>query len=273
MLLSNFEYVPLRILRRFLFSRQVLDRIGAFLPYYLTNWNESGPDQIVADYRRYLAMAGQTTDGATVVEVGSGRTNSVGYLLAALGAARVICLEPFASLDRVQDEKLLNSIAGLRNTTPKRIADRVDRVHSLIGVRDGSVDIVLSSSVLEHIKDLDTTLGELKRVSRPAGAMLHVVDYRDHFFKYPYHFLQFSRATWEGLLDPGDLPRWRLSDHVIALRNLGYKVTILDRRDDPEAFRAIKPRLAAQFDPTDPDLAVTFAAILARTGTSDEHER
>jgi SAM-dependent methyltransferase len=208
-----------------------------------------------------------------VVEVGSGRTNSVGYLLAALGAARVICLEPIAELDRAHDEKLLKSIASLRNTTPKGIADRVDRVHSLIGVRDGSVDIVLSSSVLEHVKELETTLGELKRVTRPAGTMLHLVDYRDHFFKYPYHFLQFSRATWEGLLDPGDLPRWRLSDHVLALRNLGYQVTILDRREDPEAFRAIKPRLAAEFDPADPDLAVTFAAILARTGTGHERER
>src|SRR6202163_2007193 len=183
MLLSNFEYVPLRILRRFLFSGQVLDRLGAFLPYYLTNRNESGPDPIVADYQRYLAMAGQTTDGATVVEVGSGRTNSVGYLLAALGAARVICLEPIAELDRAQDEKLLKSIASLRDTTPKGIADRVDRVHSLIDVRDASVDIVLSSSVLEHVKELETTLGELRRVSRPSGAMLHLVDYRDHFFK------------------------------------------------------------------------------------------
>ena len=46
MLLSNFEYVPLRILRRFLFSRRVLDRLSAFLPYYLTNRNESGSDPI-----------------------------------------------------------------------------------------------------------------------------------------------------------------------------------------------------------------------------------
>ena len=199
-----------------------------------------------------------------MLELGSGRTNSVGYLLAALGAARVICLEPFAELDRAQDEKLLNSIASLRSTTPKKIADRVDRVQSLIGLRDGSVDIVLSSSVLEHVKELETTLGELKRVSRPAGAMLHLVDYRDHFFKYPYHFLQFSRTTWERFLNPGDLPRWRLADHLVALRTLGFAVEILERRMDPEAFDKIRPHLAREFVPSDPELPVTYAAILAR---------
>lgn len=269
MLLSNFEYVSLRILRRFLFRGQVLGRLGTFLPYYLTNRNESGPDPIVTDYRRYLAMAGRTTDGANVLEIGCGRTNSVGYLLVALGAARVICLEPYAEFDRGRDSKLLNSVARMHSTTPAAIADRVDRVQSLSGLSDSSIDIVLSSSVLEHVKELDTTLGELKRVIRPQGAMLHLVDYRDHFFKYPYHFLQFSRETWERFLDPGDLPRWRLRDHLVALRKLGYQLTVLERREDPEAFHAIKPHLAAEFDSVDPDLPVTFAAILARTGTDD----
>ena len=35
--------------------------------------------------------------------------------------------------------------------------------------------------------------------------MLHVVDYRDHFFKYPLHFLQFSQNTWRRFLNPGRL--------------------------------------------------------------------
>jgi len=42
-----------------------------------------------------------------------------------------------------------------------------------IDLPEGSVDVVISSSVLEHVTDLPATLAEMRRVLRPAGVMLH----------------------------------------------------------------------------------------------------
>jgi len=38
---------------------------------------------------------------------------------------------------------------------------------------DNSFDIIFSSNVLEHITDLTTALGEMKRVLKPSGVMIH----------------------------------------------------------------------------------------------------
>lgn len=40
---------------------------------------------------------------------------------------------------------------------------------------DGAFDIVFSSSVLEHIEDLDSLLGEMRRVLAPGGVAVHIV--------------------------------------------------------------------------------------------------
>lgn len=40
---------------------------------------------------------------------------------------------------------------------------------------DGAFDIVFSSSVLEHVEDLDGLLGEMRRVLSPGGVAVHIV--------------------------------------------------------------------------------------------------
>ena len=77
------------------------------------------------------------------------------------------------------------------------------------------MDVVLSNSVLEHVQDLPALFAELARILAPGGVMLHRVDYRDHFFKYPFHFLLYPRWVWNWFLNPGDLPRWRYDDHAV----------------------------------------------------------
>jgi SAM-dependent methyltransferase len=140
----------------------------------------------------------------------------------------------------------------------------VTRTTSLATVEGASIDLVLSNSVLEHVRDLRGLLAEIGRVLRPGAAMLHLVDYRDHFFKYPFHFLQFSAPVWERWLDPGDLPRWRLSGQLRILAEMGYRVDVLARTRDDGEFAKVAPHLAADFDAADPEIAVTHAALFAR---------
>lgn len=40
---------------------------------------------------------------------------------------------------------------------------------------DGYFDVIFSSTVLEHVEDLDTLLGEMKRVVQPKGVCVHVL--------------------------------------------------------------------------------------------------
>lgn len=265
MLRSNFEYIPLRLLRRFVLRGALLDKLAAMLPYYEVSRNEVSSDPIVGEYQKYLTIAAATLRGAQILEVGSGRTNSVGHALASKGARKVTCFEPHAGFDPDRDARLLATIGRGGELDAETLASRVERVTSLARVADASVDLVLSSSVLEHVRDLRQLMDELRRVLRPAGAMLHLVDYRDHFFKYPFHFLQFSGRVWDRFLDPGDLPRWRLSGHVRVLEEAGFRVEVLARDCDAAGFAKVAPHLASEFDAADPDIAVTHAALLARS--------
>jgi SAM-dependent methyltransferase len=265
-LISNFEYVPLRLLRRFVVTGRVLERLGALLPYYEPSQNETSSEPIVGEYERHLALAGATFRGADVLEIGSGRTNSVGYALAREGARSAVCFEPHAGFDRDGDARLLAATAATGAIPAATLAAQVTRTTSLAPVAAASVDVALSSSVLEHVRDLRGLLGEVGRVLRPGGAMLHLVDYRDHFFKYPFHFLQFSAPVWRRWLDPGDLPRWRLSGQLRILHEMGYRVDVLARTRDDDGFARIAPHLAADFDAADPEIAVTHAALFARRG-------
>ena len=265
MLRSNFEYVPLRLLRRFVFRGAVLQKFASRLPYYEVSRNEVSSDPIVGEYEKYLAIAAATFRGADVLEIGAGRTNSVGHALASRGARKVTCFEPHAGFDADRDARLLAAIGRGGPLDAEALASRVVRVTSLAQVADASVDLVLSSSVLEHVRDLRQLIDELRRVLRPSGAMLHLVDYRDHFFKYPFHFLQFSSRVWERFLDPGDLPRWRLSGQLRVLGEAGYRVEVLARLRDDEGFAKVARHLSSDFDAADPEIAVTHAALFARS--------
>ena len=196
------------------------------------------------------------------MELGSGRTNGTGYALAARGAARVFSVEPFATSNVSRDALLMQDIASRCRVAASSLSDRVCRVDSLAVLEPASVDLIVSNSVLEHVRKLDDILIQACRVSAPDGRMLHLVDYRDHFFKYPYHFLQFDRRTWERWLDPGDLPRWRLGDHLRAFQRHGFKVRVLERQEDTVALSRVRDNLSSEFDASDADTRTTFAALL-----------
>jgi SAM-dependent methyltransferase len=194
-----------------------------------------------------------------VLEIGSGATNSVGYALAhrqiAGSTGRIYLFEPHAELDCRAD-------AILRRRYASADLSRVERVTTLDALPDRSIDLVLSHSVLEHVTDMHALLASIDRVLGPAGRMIHSVDYRDHFFKYPYHFLAFRKAVWDRWLDPGDLPRWRLSGHIEAFSAHGFCTEVQDSHCLPDAFDRIRHAISQDFDRDDPALAVATAIIL-----------
>jgi SAM-dependent methyltransferase len=258
------EYVALRLARRFVFTEGILRRFGGLVPYYRTNANEADARPVIELYERALARSGRRLPAnPLILEIGSGATNSVGYAMArhrlAGSHGRIVLFEPFASLDEAADRRH-------RVDLSPGIAQRVRRVSMLQGIASGSVDLVLSHSVLEHVRDLASTIAELDRVMAPSGIMLHAVDYRDHFFKYPFHFLLFPKRLWDRWLDPGDLPRWRLGDHLRLLQAGGFRTEVLDVESLPGEFAKVAQGIHPEFDRSDPNLAVARATLLVSRG-------
>jgi SAM-dependent methyltransferase len=258
--LCRIEYVTLRLIRRYFFSETMVSRLGRFLPYYQTNTGEINPFLIIDRYRNLLDSQHRSIHGKTVLEVGSGRTNGVCYGIATLGAAKVYALEPFVAIDPHADARFL---AGKESTSAC-----VQRINSFDALNDRSVDLIVSNSVLEHVSDLDKFFADCRRVLTSGGVMIHIVDYRDHFFKYPYAFLIYSKKTWNSWLNPGDLPRWRLNDHLVSAERAGFRAIVVEQESLNEEFENVRHQISSEFDLLDPNISVTKASIFFSSPTT-----
>lgn len=264
LLLSNVEYVLLRLVRRFLVPDALLRRFGRWFPYYRAHLSQDAPDAIVDRYVTYLTRQRVDIVGATVLELGSGATNSCGYELAARRARHIFCVEPFVPFEVDLDRKILAMTAARHRQGVVSLAAATERLLDIRRVPDRSVAIILSHSVLEHVQQPRQLFAEMWRVLKDGGVMLHLVDYRDHFFKYPLHFLQFSSATWNLFLNPGDLPRWRLTDHVGQAQDAGLKIEVLERDEDVAAFHCIRSHLAPEFAAYGDEAGILGAVLYAK---------
>lgn len=261
MLLSNLEYVPLRLIRRFLFTDRFLARMGRFMPYYRTNQGQESPGPIVDAYEALLGQKSLSLKGKAILEIGCGVTSGTGFEMAGRFGAHWTGLEPYAALDADLDARIREEVAARH---PEPWSGSAVRAVSFEGLPDAAFDLILSNSVLEHVFDLDGLIRECFRVLAPGGAMLHRVDYRDHFFKYPFHFLQFSEKTWQGLVGPGDLTRRRLPEHLADLARRGFLTETLEIASAPKAFDRMEKHLHPSFNRFGREaLVVTGASIFA----------
>lgn len=261
-MLGDIEYVVLRLARRFLFNAQTLDALGWLVPYWRVNQARQDPGPILDAYQQMAEQAGVSLSGARAAELGCGATDSTGYEWLGRLGGEWIGVEPFAGRDAALCDTLRRQ-AQTRH--PGADLSRARRVRDLRELADASADVIVSNSVLEHVTDVDALFSQCRRVLAPGGIMLHQVDYRDHFFKYPFHFLKFSRRTWETWLNPGDLTRQRLDDHLFALDRAGFEAWTLSSVLDPLGLAEVLPRLSREFRDKDLEiLAVTQARIAAR---------
>lgn len=64
----------------------------------------------------------------------------------------------------------------------------------------GSADLVFSSSVFEHVRDLEGALREIDRVLKPGGRLAAVVPFAVHVHGAPFDYHRPTRFGWEDLL-------------------------------------------------------------------------
>lgn len=254
---------------------------------------EYNPDDTVEEMmERVREKASWLTDrvpggvtGRTVVEVGPGGDFALEIALMGLGAARTIAIDRDASLMPARSARIralhervaaefgvpLSSLGGphdgLRPAFCQYLVgkgiEREDRVPA------GSVDVISSFAVLEHLFRLDRAFAAMRRLLKPGGWMIHKVDLRDHTdFDRPLDFLRYPQWLWL-------LSRWKWS-YMNRMRWSAYP-PILGRNGfhladwwpthtlSHEELAAQRPRLARRFrNLNDHDLKTVGVGFLAQ---------
>ena len=194
------------------------------LPFGYAPWQRLGlfrhgqmdtSDYAIAVFNSHADRAGLAARlrDRVILELGPGDSLATAVIAATYGARAVLVdtgayarfnPAPYHSLQRELESRGLRppDLSGCTSLPAilERCAARylTDGLASLREVESGSIDLLFSQAVLEHVryKEFLATLHECRRVLRPGGISSHQVDLRDHLGG-ALNNLRFSEATWE----------------------------------------------------------------------------
>ncbi len=282
--------------------------VGAFRRF------DDEADGKIEDFRlmaSQLATVGVRVDGAVLLEIGTGWYPTLPVCLYLAGARRVVTfdlvrhLQPDLALrlvrklhDRTRaiaaaagadeaavDERRADLESRLARGAPLDVASDgvidyrapADAAHT--GLADGSVDIVFSNSVLEHVPPvvLDGLFAEGRRVLRTGGVAFHSVNCGDHYaYTDPsvgqLHYLQFPDRVWKRWWN-NDLQyqnRLRAIDFIELAKRHDLEIVRDTRHATPERLEELRrlPRIADEFAGYAPEeLCITTVDFVARRPT------
>jgi len=205
----NLFYLLPRLVRHFLPElavRFLLHRSPIIRPGLETR----APQEAVARYLAALEQAGIAPKEKRVMIFGYGGSFAVGCGLLRAGAGHVMLVDAFASPDDRRNRALMPKYKDYLVHEGNTIHPRPEvltliqaDIRKIVAEKTPPpVDLVLSSSVYEHLDDGEGITHALATLTRPGGVQLHFVDLRDHFFKYPFEMLTFSETVWRLWLNP-----------------------------------------------------------------------
>jgi SAM-dependent methyltransferase len=251
----NLPYLIPRLIRHFLpekLVRTLLLRNIIIHPGLETD----NPFAAVKRYVEVLAERGLSFHGKRVLVFGYGGRFDIGFGLLKEGAAHVILCDKYAPPDEAHNRQMFASEEkyflmenkGLR-PRPEWITLLEADIRAVNVTREiEPVDFVISSSVYEHVDDVEGITRALAGLTKPNGLQSHYVDLRDHFFKYPFEMLRFSESTWRRWLNPStNHNRYRLWEYRNAFRACFEQVEIKVLTREEEAFRKLLPRIRPEF--------------------------
>jgi len=251
----NLPYLIPRLIRHFLpekLVRTLLLRNIIIHPGLETD----NPFAAVKRYVDVLAERGLSLKGKRVLVFGYGGRFDMGFGLLKEGAAHVILCDKYAPPDEAHNFQTSSSEEKYFFMESKGLRPRPEWITLLeADIRDGNVtrtiepvDFVISSSVYEHVDDVEGITRALAGLTKANGLQIHYVDLRDHFFKYPFEMLRFSESTWRSWLNPStNHNRYRLWEYRAAFRACFERVEIKVLTREEEAFRKLLPRIRPEF--------------------------
>jgi hypothetical protein len=251
---------------RFLLKRRWIIRPGL---------ESSDPLAAVDQYMKALAQYGKSITGQRVLVFGYGGRFAVGVELLKQGASHVVLCDHFVLLDRERNSELLPKYSDYLFMKNDEVMPRTEHITLLHGdIREAklkdeiqAVDLVLSTSVYEHLDDVDGITSALAKLTAPHGVHVHFVDLRDHYFKYPFEMLAYSETVWKNFLNPtSNLNRYRLPSYQkIFEKYFGQvKINVLARQENE--LRQMNRRVRSEFLTGDEAVdATTLIQVFAET--------
>ena len=251
--MPDIRYLVPRVIRHFMPDKAVralLLRSIIIRPGLETN----NPDQAVEVYTRTLNAAGYDLKGKRVLLFGYGGRFAVGCALLRAGASQVVLCEKAAPPDHAFNRRLLPQNAAYLYEENGEVLPRAGLLDLMQGdIREMAgrikpVDVVLSTSVYEHLDDVDGITAALAALTAADGVQLHFVDLRDHFFKYPFEMLCYDKNTWLNWLNPtSHHNRFRLWDYRRVFERYFQQVDIKINQSDAPAFNRVRSRIRPEF--------------------------
>lgn len=270
----NLPYLLPRIVRHFLpekLVRALLLRGWIIRPGVET----TNPSAATSRYVEVLTAHNKTIQGKRVLVFGYGGRFDVGFSLLKEGASHVVLCERYAPPDEAHNLRRFGAEHEFFYAERRGLRPRPERMTLLqADIRDiaanseiDPVDIVLSSSVYEHLDDVDGITRALADLTKPDGMQIHYVDLRDHFFSYPFEMLRFSERTWRRWLNPSsNHNRYRLWDYrrVFESYFASIEIEILTRED--AAFQNLRSHIRPEFvsGNQEEDAAGTIRVVASR---------
>lgn len=251
----NLRYLIPRVVRhflpeklvRFLLLRNIIIQAGL---------ETNDPLAAVKRYTDLLSQRGLSLSGRRVMVFGYGGRFDIGYALLKEGAKHVVLCDKYALPDEDHNRRAFLREEKYFVLEKNGLRPRAEWMTLLQeDIRDESIrrdlepfDLVISSSVYEHVDDVEGITNALSQLTRLGGLHIHYVDLRDHFFKYPFEMLKFSERTWLRWLNPSsNHNRYRLWNYRSVFESSFKNVEIDVLSRDEAAFRKALPHIRPEF--------------------------
>lgn len=247
-------------------------------------------------WSRYEALkaAGLKTD--VYFEFGAGWDLIAPLTFSLLGFKRLICIDLRPLIRPEIIHSTISRFVSLKDSLPFSVGDLIvpDRIDvdtlrreyrieymapcnaAATGLPDGSVDLVFSNNVLEHIPEdlMPDILRECRRILRIDGFCDFQIDYQDHWSYFDqsigiYNFLHYPSSQWRRMNPPLHYQnRLRHSDYTRFFEEVGFKI-----RDEQVGLpcqvdweKIVKKGVAAEFLQrySENDLQIPFARFILK---------
>jgi SAM-dependent methyltransferase len=208
----------------------------------------ASPDYALRFFDEATKAAGcPDIDGMRVLELGPGEFLFSALVAHARGARAVLVDDGLNLVDDVAPYRGLQArlerdgarhvdlVAAGSVDDVLRACGAIHLTHGLLSLREldtGSIDLVLSHHVLEHVRksEFSALQREVSRVLRPDGVAFHAVDLRDHL-DFGLNNLRFSSRVWESRLIGRSgcyTNRIRFTEMIECFEQAGFTTVVID---------------------------------------------
>lgn len=253
--MTPIDYLALRTLRR-MTPQKIVDWMLDQGVYLKPGRDTDQPDESVRVYCEAGRRAAQSIAGKRVLVFGYGGSLGVALGLLEAGAEHVYLQDPFAPVRSARNRRLpADRMARFFrggpqdwHPCPERVTIVREHLPDIAPRHEAAIDWIVSTSVFEHVADVESNIAACARIMRPGGINVHQIDLRDHYFRYPFEMLCHSEKVWQKWLNASNnLNRWRLRQYETAFVRHFQSVGVRVRLSLATQLSMAKKRIRSEF--------------------------